>query len=188
MSRAVFLDRDGTINEEKNYLYKIEDFEFLPGTIEAMKLLQQAGYILVVITNQSGIARGYYTEHDFKILNDWMTDELSQNGITLSGVYYCPHHPNASVNEYRKICNCRKPQIGLFERAIEEHNIDISMSWAVGDKIRDCSICSQTGCKGILIGDNEKKEVIDMIKAGKESHIYYAEDLLEAAKLILEEN
>ncbi|MCR5587732.1 MAG: HAD family hydrolase, partial [Lachnospiraceae bacterium] len=128
MNKAVFLDRDGTINVEKNYLYKIEDFVFLPGVIEGLKLLQDAGFLLIIITNQSGIARGYYTEEDFKILNNWMLNKLAENGINITKVYYCPHLPDAKIEEYRRDCDCRKPKLGLFYRAIKEYNIDIGKS------------------------------------------------------------
>ena len=152
MNKAVFLDRDGTINVDKGYLYRISDFEFLPGAVDALRMLQNAGYLLIIITNQSGIARGYYTEEDFMILNDWMKNELMKHGVKISGVYYCPHLPDAEVERYRKVCSCRKPETGLFERAVHDFDIDLSKSYAVGDKERDCSICLKSECRGFLIG------------------------------------
>ena len=152
MNKAVFLDRDGTINIDKGYLYKISDFEFLPKAVEALKILQNAGYLLIIITNQSGIGRGYYTEEDFMKLNEYMKSELKKNGVNISGVYYCPHLPDAEVERYRKICTCRKPATGLFERAVHDFDIDLSRSYAVGDKERDIAICSVSDCKGFLIG------------------------------------
>lgn len=151
MNKAVFLDRDGTINVDKNYLYKIEDFEFLPGVIEGLKILQDAGFILIIVTNQSGIGRGYYTEEDFKRLNEWMIKELKKCGVHISKVYYCPHIPNSSVEKYRKKCNCRKPLLGMFENAIADFGISISESWVIGDKVRDCLICEKYDCKGFLV-------------------------------------
>ena len=139
-TKAIFLDRDGTINVEKDYLYRIEDFEFLPRVIDALKLLQSAGYLLIIITNQSGIARGYYKESDYEKLNAWMLKELKQKGINISAVYHCPHHPNAKIDKYRVNCSCRKPNKGLFEKAINDFNIDLSLSYSIGDKIRDCAI------------------------------------------------
>ena len=109
-NRAVFLDRDGTINEDRHYLYKIEDFAFLPGVVEALRLLQEAGFLLIVVTNQSGIGRGYYTEADFQKLNTWMLSELKHQGITVAATYYCPHLPDAKIPQYRKDCDCRKPR------------------------------------------------------------------------------
>ena len=185
MNRAVFLDRDGTINVEKNYLHRIEDFEFLPGAVEALKLLQMAGYILIIITNQSGIARGYYSEDDFKKLNAWMLTTLKEKGVEIKAVYYGPHLPDAKVDIYRKNCNCRKPQLGMYKKAIIEHDIDLSHSYAVGDKIRDCAICEQTECKGYLIGNNENPVIISEVKAGKRLNIDYAKNLLDCVNNII---
>ena len=184
MNKAIFLDRDGTINIEKHYLYRVEDFEFLPEVVDALKELQRAGYLLIVITNQSGIARGYYTEADFQKLNDWMVSTLREQGVTIADVYYCPHLPDAQVPEYRKDCNCRKPKLGMYEQAILDHDIDLSQSYAIGDKIRDCAICETTPCRGFLIGENEKPEVIAEVKAGKDVRVSYAKDLNEAAGFI----
>lgn len=186
MQKAIFLDRDGTINVEKHYLNKIEDFEFLPGVIEGLKLFQDDSYILIIITNQSGIGRGYYSEENFKILNDRMVENLKDRGVIISAVYYCPHLPDAKIEKYRVVCECRKPALGMYNKAIEDFNIDIDQSWAIGDKIRDCSICKETGCRGFLIGNNEKKEVIEAVKSGKFCNIDYAQDLYSAAKTIVE--
>ena len=116
MNRAVFLDRDGTINYDKHYLYKQEDFEFIPGAIEGMQILQSMDYKLIIITNQSGIARGLYAVEDFYKLNEWMLETLVKNGVKIEAVYFCPHLPNASLHEYRLECDCRKPALGLFKR------------------------------------------------------------------------
>ncbi len=169
MNRAVFLDRDGTINIDKGYMYKIEDVEFLPGAIEALRMLQEAGYLLIIITNQSGIARGYYTEKDFEELNDYMKAELMTQGVKISGVYYCPHLPNGEVERYRKVCTCRKPATGLFERAVQDFDIDLSASYAIGDKERDCSICLDTECKGFLIGRESANDRIRRVSSLKEA-------------------
>jgi len=113
-SKAVFLDRDGTINVDKAYVYKIADFEFLPGAKEALSLLADAGYRLVIITNQSGVARGYYTEDDVRVLHDWLLETLAREGIGIAGIYCCPHHPEAQIEAFRMDCGCRKPGLGLF--------------------------------------------------------------------------
>lgn len=175
------MDRDGTINKDKKYLYRIEDFEILPGVIEGLHLLQEAGYLLIVITNQSGIARGYYTEKEFCILNTWMLRFFEKNGIKISGVYYCPHLPEASVPAYRKICNCRKPGTELYERAVKEFHIDLSKSYTIGDRIRDCSICARTACRGFLLGTNEEPGVIETVRAGKYENVNYEKDLYACA-------
>lgn len=155
---AVFLDRDGTINVEREYLYKIEEFEYMDGAVEGLRRLQSWGYLLVIVTNQSGIARGYYDECDFRRLTDWMLSDLEKRGIHIDGVYFCPHHPEGELEKYRMDCDCRKPKTGLFYRAAQELDIDLCRSIAIGDKPRDLTICHEAGTKGILLS-NETKEV-----------------------------
>ena len=185
MNKAIFLDRDGTINVEKHYLFKIEDFEFLPGAIAALKKLQDAGFLLIIITNQSGIARGYYSEGDFFKLNTWMLEELKWHDVIITDVYFCPHLPDANVERYRKACECRKPNLGMFEQAVVEHNIDIGRSFAIGDKLRDCVICEKTDCRGFLIGAQEKDVVIEEVRSGKRRNICYATSLSDCADRII---
>lgn len=187
MNKAIFLDRDGTINVEKNYLYKIEDFEFLPGVIDGLKLLQDAGYLLIIITNQSGIARGYYTEDDFNNLNNWMLHQLEEHGIRITKVYYCPHLPDATIEKYRKDCECRKPKLGMYYQAIDDFDIDLSHSYAIGDKIRDCSVCNNSLCNGYLIGYNEKLSIIEKVKSGCFRNVAYSESFLNVVYKIIEE-
>lgn len=185
MNKAVFLDRDGTINVEKNYLYKIEDFEFLPGVIEGLKLLQDAGFLLIIITNQSGIARGYYTEENFNRLNNWMLNQLAEYGVNITKVYYCPHLPDATVKEYRIDCECRKPKLGMYYQAIRDYDIDLGQSYAIGDKIRDCAICGNSFCKGFLIGYNEKPEIIKEVKEHKYNNVKYRKSFIDTVNSII---
>lgn len=154
MNKAVFLDRDGTINVDKDYLYKIEDFEYLPGAIEGLRLFQEQGYLLIVITNQSGIARGFYSEEDYLRLDKWMKEDLAQKGVKITASYYCPHLPGAKVSEYSMECYCRKPKLGLFYQAAKDWDIDIDNSIAIGDKLRDIAISEVSKCKGILFAGN----------------------------------
>lgn len=151
MNKAVFLDRDGTINVDKAYLYQIEDFEYMPDVIEGLKKLQTAGYLLIIVTNQSGIARGFYTREDYKRLDRWMKGDLAKNGVYITASYYCPHHPQAVIVRYRTECDCRKPCTGMFIKAAADWDIDLSASYAIGDKPRDVAICRNTACRGILI-------------------------------------
>ena len=116
LQKTVFLDRDGTINEEVSYLHKVEGFRFLPGVVEGMKRLYDSGFSLVVLTNQAGIGRGYYTEKDAENVHRFMREALAKEGVTLSGIYYCPHHPEA-IPPYKVDCPCRKPKAGLFYQA-----------------------------------------------------------------------
>ncbi|SDH91928.1 D-glycero-D-manno-heptose 1,7-bisphosphate phosphatase [Pseudobutyrivibrio sp. 49] len=152
MNKVVFLDRDGTINIDKDYLYKIEDFEYLPGAVEGLRALQDLGYLLIVVTNQSGIGRGYYTEEDYKIIDSWLKDDLELKGVHISASYYCPHLSDAVVEKYRCECECRKPKTGLFWQAQKDFNIDMSRSIAIGDKERDLAICNEAPVRGILLG------------------------------------
>lgn len=187
MNRAIFLDRDGTINVEKHYLHKIEDFEFLPGVIEGLKLLQDAGFLLIIVTNQSGIGRGYYSEEDFNVLTKWMIQILEQSGVKITQVYFCPHLPDAIIEKYRKDCDCRKPRLGMYLKAVEDYDIDLSQSYVIGDKIRDGAICNDTECRGFLVADNEKAEIIEDVKSGKYNRVSYQHSLLDCAKMIIEQ-
>jgi D-glycero-D-manno-heptose 1,7-bisphosphate phosphatase len=135
--KAAFIDRDGVINVESDFVYRIEDFVFLPGAIEALRELQMAGYLIVVITNQSGIARGRYTEVDYWRLTQHMQTQLLAAGVQLSAVEHCPHLPDAQIEEYRLDCSCRKPRTGMLDRAASALNIDLSASVLVGDRVSD---------------------------------------------------
>lgn len=130
MEKVVFLDRDGVINVEKNYLHKIEDFEFVEGVFNALGYLQNLGYKLVIITNQSGIGRGYYTKEQYDILTKWLKEEFLKNHIFITEIFCCPHAPTED-------CNCRKPKIGMIEEASKIINIDYEKSWLIGDKDSD---------------------------------------------------
>ena len=142
---AVFLDRDGVINEDSGYVGHWDSFVFLPGAVDAMRALCDAGFALIIVTNQSGIGRGYYTEEDFHRLTEQMCEELSQQGVSVAGVYFCPHLPEATLPQYRKTCNCRKPSPGLIHRAIEDLDIDLTRSAMVGDKISDMQAALAAG-------------------------------------------
>lgn len=159
--RAVFLDRDGTINEDKGYLYRIEDFVYLDGVLDALKLFHKMGFLIVIITNQSGIARGYYTEKDMEKLHKWMVEDLAEKGAPVAGLYYCPHYPESKIEKYKKTCQCRKPGTALFKRAAEELQIEMEKSYAIGDKIRDLKICQEYNIQGILLGD-DSREVMEI--------------------------
>ncbi|HCR4032456.1 D-glycero-beta-D-manno-heptose 1,7-bisphosphate 7-phosphatase [Morganella morganii] len=134
---AVFLDRDGTINADTGYLHEIDDFQFIENAIEAMQAIKQMGYALIIVTNQSGIARGMFTEDQFMHLTEWMDWSLADRGVDLDGIYYCPHHPEGTVEEFRQVCNCRKPAPGMLLDAQKYLKIDMGNSYMVGDKLDD---------------------------------------------------
>ena len=161
MNKAIFLDRDGTINVDKGYLYKPEDFEFIDGVPEAIKKMHELGYLVIVITNQSGVARGYYTENDIEILHQYIDAKLNGYGTWIDAYYYCPHHPKAIISSYRKECSCRKPNNGLFKRAMQEWNINPRASWAIGDKERDIEPARNLNIKTVLISkDMQLKDCV----------------------------
>lgn len=137
MNRALFLDRDGVINKEINYLYRIEDVEFIDGVFETGRLFQSLGFLLIVITNQAGIARGLYTVDDFFRLNDWMMNEFKIRGVHISKTYYCPFHPTEGIGEYRKESYDRKPNPGMILKARDEFNLNLPASILVGDQESD---------------------------------------------------
>ena len=152
--KAVFVDRDGVINVEKNYLYKIEDFEFIHGVFDSLKYLQDNGYKLFIITNQSGIGRGYYTVEDFNNLTVWMLEKLKNKGIGISQVELCPHAPNEE-------CTCRKPLTGMIDRILRNHKIDLDNSWLIGDKSSDIQCAANAKIKNTIqvqSGHEFKKE------------------------------
>jgi len=134
---AVFLDRDGVINREADYVHKVDEFHFIDGVFDACREMSKAGYRLIIVTNQAGIARGYYTEDDFHHLTEWMLDEFRKHGIEIDDVYYCPHHPIHGVGNYRRDCDCRKPAPEMILRAVREHSLDLRRSILVGDKATD---------------------------------------------------
>ncbi len=134
---AAFLDRDGVINVDHGYVYRQEDFSFVPGVLGAAADLARMGYALVVVTNQSGIARGYYTEEDFRALTDWMRTRFAEAGAPLAGVYHCPHHPDAGAGAGRRDCDCRKPAPGMLFAAARDLWLDLPRSALFGDKCDD---------------------------------------------------
>lgn len=149
LKSAVFLDRDGTINEESGYLYRKEDCRFIPGALEAVASLVGAGFTVVVVTNQSGIARGYYSEDDLNSLQLYMESEIVAAGGRIDAWYHCPHHPDYPAAEGD--CSCRKPLPGMLLLAAEELGIDLGASWMIGDKLADVAAGTAAGCRTILV-------------------------------------
>ena len=184
--RCVFIDRDGTINREVNYLHKIEDLEILPGVAEGIEKLNKSGFTVIILTNQSGIARGYYGIDDMNNINNEIIRRLEKNEAKIDAIYFCPHHPNGKVSEFTKKCNCRKPEPGLYLEAANDFDIDFKNSYAIGDKIRDLEPAKKLGGRGILVKTGHgKKELQEKEKWGVTPD-YIADDLLEAVQWLLE--
>jgi len=152
----VFLDRDGVINLDSGYVGKIKEFEFLPGVFSALKKIQDAGYRIIIITNQSGIARGFYSKKDFLELTKWMMDEFKKKRITIDQVYFCPHSP-------KDRCKCRKPLPNMLRRAIKDFNLEEGRSWIIGDKMSDMEMGKKSYCKKILVGPQRKFKDLRMV-------------------------
>jgi len=187
MEKTVFLDRDGTINEEVHYLHRPEDLKFLPGAAEAIRLLRNQGFKIVVITNQAGVARGYYTCEDVERLHRFMNEELKKQGAWIDAFYYCPHHPVHGVGIYKKECRCRKPGTGMFEMAEREIPVDKARSYMIGDKLIDVLAGVNYGIPGILVGTGygagERREIEE--KGETPIYDFYAETLMDAAEYII---
>lgn len=157
MRKAAFLDRDGVINIDRAYVHSRDEFDWVPGVFEAARKLVDAGFILVVVTNQSGIGRGYYTEEEYETLTDWIRGEFERAGAPLAGVYFCPHHPEKAIERYRCECDCRKPRPGMLLRAARELDIDLSRSVMFGDKPGDATAGHEAGCpERIFLGTDGK--------------------------------
>jgi D-glycero-D-manno-heptose 1,7-bisphosphate phosphatase len=146
-NKAIFLDRDGTINVEKNYLIDPADLVLLPGVGEALRRGQEAGYLLIVVTNQSGVARGYFTATAVEELHDHLQSELHPYGVQIDAFYLCPHHPEHGTGP----CDCRKGEPGMLLQAAREHHIDLAASWMIGDKSSDIEAGNKAGCRSILV-------------------------------------
>lgn len=181
MKPAVFLDRDGTINQEKEYLYRIEDFEFVPGAPEAIRMLNAAGLFVVVVTNQSGVARGYYTEADVEALHRHIDVELASYGARVDAWLYCPHHPTVN-GSYAAPCGCRKPLPGMLLEAADRYGIDLTASVMIGDKRADLEAGRAAGCRQILVRSGYGAGEESQISAGIAVH----DDLLSAVRDLLE--
>jgi D-glycero-D-manno-heptose 1,7-bisphosphate phosphatase len=163
--KTIFLDRDGVINKEINYLHKIEDFEFIDGVFEACQYLQSLEYKIIVITNQSGISRGLYTKNDYQIITKWMVSQFMKNNISILDTFHCPHLPDSG-------CNCRKPKPGMLLNAKNKYDIDMNQSWMIGDKETDITAAISSGITNTILvksghkineADSRAKFIIDSI-------------------------
>ena len=189
MKGAVFIDRDGTISEEVGYLSELDQLRLISKSAEAIKLINESGLMAIVITNQSGVARGYFTEEMVNRVHEKMKKLLEKRDVHLDGIYYCPHHPEGVIEAYRKTCNCRKPAAGLLEKASKDHGINLAASYIVGDKLIDIELASKVGAKGILVltgyGKDELKKIKDVTEM---KPAYVADNLFDAAEWIINDS
>lgn len=181
-SPAIFLDRDGTINEDPGYLTHPSEIRLFPRVAESLRLLQEQGFRLVVVSNQSGVARGLLTEAMLQQIQLRLETLLRAEGVTVSGMYYCPHHPGGAP-PYRQVCDCRKPKGGLVERAVRDHGIDLSRSYVIGDQPSDVELARQMGMPAILVLTGQGRL---SLTSGQIQPDYIASDLADAARWILQ--
>ena len=185
---AVFLDRDGTINEQMGYINHITRFVLLPGVDEAIRLLNDHGFLAIVISNQSGVARGYFPIELVREMHTHMVQSLRSKGGEIDGIFFCPHHRGGSVQEYGIECDCRKPKTGLVEQARRTFQIDMSHSYVIGDRHSDVDLAYGCGLKGILVKTGYGLGDLDHIIPHKKHKPHYvADDLLSAVKWILKQ-
>lgn len=182
MEKAVFLDRDGVIIEDIGYLDECSKVEFLPGVSESIKLLNKNGFKVIVATNQSGVARGYFTEERVKEINGYIQETLAKQGAVIDKTYYCPHYIEGTVEEYRKECRCRKPEPGMLEEAAGEFNIDLKSSFVIGDKISDIEAGYRVGSRTIFLAG---KYPLNNEEGDGSMPEYIAADLYEAVSWLL---
>jgi D-glycero-D-manno-heptose 1,7-bisphosphate phosphatase len=171
--KTIFLDRDGVINKELNYLHKIKDFQFIDGIFEACQYLENLDYKIIIITNQSGISRGYYTEVDFQILTDWMILKFKKNNINILDVFHCPHLPNAN-------CDCRKPKPGMLLEAKSKYNIDMQKSWLIGDTETDIIAANNSNITNTILVKSGHK-----INENETNAKYVLKSIYESIKVII---
>lgn len=181
--KAVFLDRDGTICEEVGYLDSVDRMRLIPGAGEAIRKLNEKGFKTVVVTNQSGIARGYFSESTLKELHSELSRLLGRDGAFLDAFYYCPHHPTEGEVPYRQVCGCRKPAPGLLVQAAKDLDLDLKRSFAVGDKLADLECGRALGVKGVLVLTGYGKE--ELASGPGHAASFVAADLYRAVEWIL---
>ena len=178
INKALFVDRDGVINREKDYVCRVEDFEFITGVMEALKKVAVLGYKIIVISNQAGIARGYYSEEDFHRITEWMRGEFRKKGVEVTDVYYDPTHPEYGTGKYKRVSARRKPAPGMILDAVRDHRINLQQSALVGDKLTDIEAGRRAGVKHLFLVRTGHPFRDEEVPAG----VKIVEDLREVAE------
>ncbi|MBI5022469.1 MAG: HAD family hydrolase [Ignavibacteriales bacterium] len=187
MNRAgIFLDRDGTIVEEVDYLRSPSQIQLLAESAEAIRFANELGLLLFIVTNQSGIARGLLTENELEIIHSELTTQLKNKGARIDGLYYCPHHPEFGSERYRRDCECRKPKTGMLHQAAKDHNVDLLKSFVVGDKMIDIQTGNNCGARTILVLTGYGNEELKICRLNNIHIDFIANDLIEAMNFIRE--
>lgn len=182
-NKAIFIDKDGTLIPDIPYNVNPDLITIEDEVIQGLQLLKEEGYVLIVISNQSGVARGYFTIESLKDVERRITALLTPHQIKIAGFYFCPHHPNGNIEAYAKECDCRKPKPGMILKACEEHNIDTSKSWMIGDILNDVEAGNRAGCKTVLVDNGNETEW----EAGEyRTPTYLAMTFSKAAQFIIE--
>lgn len=185
---AVFLDRDGTMIEDVSFLVRASDVRWYPYTLEAIRLFNRAGFLVIVTTNQSAVGRGYITEAGLAAIHDEMDRHVSAGNARIDAWLYCPHHPSADLEQYRVECPCRKPQPGLIQQACERFDIDLSRSFGIGDKMADVGAARRAGARGVLVETGDGADVVAAHGGQVPEASYVAADLMAAASWVLAEH
>jgi D-glycero-D-manno-heptose 1,7-bisphosphate phosphatase len=182
MKKAVFIDRDGTINVDVKYMSRVKDLKYYPGVLEGIKLISRANYLIVIITNQSGIARGLFTENKLNQIHQHITADIVNAGGKIDGIYFCPHHPDEG-------CRCRKPETLMFERAIKDLGIDICKSYMVGDRMLDIEAGFKMGCRTVLVPEKGHENDVALEQANSVVKPNFKTDnFLKAAEWIVSDS
>jgi D,D-heptose 1,7-bisphosphate phosphatase len=188
---AVFLDRDGTINEEVGYLDRAEKLRMIPAAFEAIRLINQSGMKAVVVSNQAGVAKGLFTESFVHEINNLIQNILLTKDARIDAFYFCPHHPTEGIEPYRKICNCRKPAAGLLHQAAADWDIDLAKSYLIGDRLRDIETAHRAGAKGVLVATGYGLDALQNSGQDEQNEMnkpdHSAKDILEAVRWILKD-
>ncbi|MEE2839017.1 MAG: HAD family hydrolase [Acidobacteriota bacterium] len=195
--RAIFLDRDGTLNEEVGHLRRTEDLRIYPEALEAVRKINQSGALTIVITNQSAIARGFLDEEELGDLHGFLQEEFRREGARIDGFYYCPHHPDAGTGAYTQECTCRKPQPGMLIRAARELHLEIATSFMIGDKLDEVEAGHRAGCRSVLLKTGYGEGELRVLDQGEFSApfeevslrrpVHVAENVLKAVDWIMEQ-
>lgn len=184
---AIFMDRDGTINEQRGYINHLSRFVLLPGVTEAVRLLNENNFLTIIVSNQSGVARGYFPIDLVDKVHASLRATLKEKGAIIDGIFFCPHYPRGAVERYNSECGCRKPATGLIEKARDSFDIDMSSSYVVGDRHTDIELAHRSNLKGILVETGYGRGEIEYIIPNKPiKPIYIARDLLDAARWIVD--